>query len=92
MEYPECFGDMGHKVVCLGYSPAGESLGDEERAEASRDEAIACHACQVFEACTKISLNTGIHGCELNVSERLASIEHVLGGGDDGPKGFSRLH
>jgi hypothetical protein len=92
MDYPECFGDMGHKICCFGYEPSAEAVGEEERAEASRKEAIACHACQVFEPCTKISLNTGLHGGELNLAERLSAIESALGGGEAGPGGLSRYH
>lgn len=92
MEYPECFGDMGHKICCLGYEPAADAMGDDERTEASRKEAIACYACPVFEPCTSISLNVGLHGCELNLAERLTAIEGALGGSEAGPKGFSRFH
>ncbi len=92
MEYPECFGDMGHKVCCLGYEPSADAMGEEERAEATRREAIACHACHVFEPCTKISLNSGLHSSELNIAERLAAIESALDGGEPGPMGSSRIH
>lgn len=91
MEYPECFGDMGHKICCLGYEPGAEGMGEEERAEALRQEAIACHTCPAFDPCWKVSLNTGIHGSELNLSERLSAIESALGGGSGSTGGF-RIH
>ncbi len=91
MEYPECFGDMGHKIVCLGYSDEAEGVDEHERSEASRREAIACHACQAFEPCSMVSLNVGLHGGELNLAERLNAIESALGG-EAGPKGYTRVH
>jgi hypothetical protein len=91
MEYPECFGDMGHKIVCLGYSPSAEAVAEHERSDVCRQEAIACHACNVFDPCSKISLNSGLHGSELNVADRLNAIESALGG-EAGPKGYSRVH
>jgi hypothetical protein len=92
MEYPDCFGDMGHKIYCLGYDPTAEQLDEDERTEAVQAEAIDCHACEAFEPCWKISLNTNIHSNDLNMAERLAAIEGALGGGSSPPGGFSRLH
>ena len=92
MEYPECFSDMGHKIYCLGYDPAADGMSDEQRSEAVRREAIACHACPVFDPCWKISLNSGVHGSELNVAERLTGIESALGGVGPDSTGFGRLH
>lgn len=92
MKYPECFGDMGHKIHCLGYDPTAESLDEDERAEAVRGEAIGCHGCGAFDPCWKISMNTNIHGADLNMAERLAAIEDALGGGGTPPGGFTRLH
>jgi hypothetical protein len=92
MEYPECFGDMGHKVYCLGYEAPTGSLDEDERSEAIRREAIACHRCRVFDPCWKISLNAGLHGSELHVADRLSAIESALGGGGPQPRGFHRMH